>query len=93
MVSRYTLYGFLMVILNSSLDASPRLFSHLRRALNAALSALARATKRQRCLQLLRDGGGINLISCLASRSPGIFMGIFHGFMPWLAFKRTILWH
>lgn len=71
-------------------------FQHLRRALNAALSALARATKRQQCLQLLRDGGGINLISCLASTSPGIFWefdGIFHGFMPWLAFKRTILWH
>eukprot|EP00434_Breviolum_minutum_P016627 symbB.v1.2.014659.t1/scaffold1077.1/size139779/6 len=34
-----------------------------RRALNAALSALARATKHQRCLQLLRDAGGINLIS------------------------------
>lgn len=64
-----------------SLDAaaSPRLFSHLRRALNAALSALARGTKRQRCLQLLRDAGGINLISCLASTSPGFFLGFFMG--------------
>ena len=78
-----------------SLDASasPRLFSHLRRALNAALSALARATKHQRCLQLLRDAGGINLISCLASRSPWDFYGIFHGFMPCWPFKIAILWH